>query len=187
MIRNHRLQIVVLLFLIMATVVALATIVYRNNSLENRSKALEKNLVNQHPAEKKYKDNELIVKFASQTPQLSVNKQGESLGEDLSKGAVAFEYLDNETIPQSIEILNQEYQIKEIEKVFKPESRSRAVTTKQGNQVIFDFSKVYIVRFESKQPIESLVSTLKQSNDFNYVEPNYQFEVSATPSDPEYF
>lgn len=137
-------------------------------------------------SEPEYVPGEIIVKLKSDVPALVLNNDAMESGKDLSKSAVFYANLDLGSIPDSIKELNKQYVIREIEKVFKNQNTRRVVKSKLGETRSFDFSKVYVIRFDPKQSIEDVENNFKNSTDLEYVEPNYTFKISAIPSDPEF-
>ena len=138
------------------------------------------------PPEPKYVPGEIIVKLKSNAPALVLKSEVMKTGKDLSKSAVTYANLASNSIPNSISKLNKQYAIREIEKVFKNQNTARVVKSKSGETISFDFSKVYVIRLEQKQAVENIISDLKNSPDFEYVELNNVYTIDSLPDDPYY-
>lgn len=106
---------------------------------------------------------ELIVKF----------KPGVSVKPSVSAVGIAT------TGYGSIDILNEQYGVTSLEKVFK-------TAKKPVVRELFDFSNIYMLKLPEDADILSAVEAYQRDPNVEYAEPNYLYHICVTPNDQDF-
>ena len=100
-----------------------------------------------------------------------------ALPSNFVKGEVLIK-LKTDTVPTSINKLNQKFKLKKMEKVFRPRPH-------QKKKPLPDLSRIYKLKFPLDKDVLKMVNEYRQDPNVEYAEPNYRFMVFA-PNDPYY-
>lgn len=130
------------------------------------------------PQPPSYVQNQIIIKFASTAPDLSVKTAEISTGVDLDKGPVRFDDINQATLPESIQFLHGKHPISTISKVFRSPKRSL--------QSISELAKVYTITFSNAVRVDNVIKDILGRKDIVYAEPNYIYTKLDVPNDPYY-
>lgn len=145
----------------------------------------------------KYKENELIVKFNNQIPNINLKSD-----KNINKDNFYLSDINENNIPLILKKIDDKNKIEFISKIFKNIDNSQdelfklkrifqehpAIKRKINEEDFIknDLSTVYKIVFEKNVPVEDLVKEIKNDNSIDFVEPNYIFHSFFTPNDPYY-
>jgi len=150
-------------------------------------------VLKQEPAEApkpEYVDDEVLIKFNFNVELPKIIKPGL----DFDKQAMDINDLDEK---QPIVQVFKSQNIKTIEKVFKgveePQKELTKIKAKFSDKKVneaeflkIDLSRTYKLIFDKSISVEDQIQQLSESNQFEYVEPNYIVKTALIPNDPYY-
>lgn len=187
----HLLPLVVLILSFSAVLLAL------KNRQDLRNFAAES-----RPVKKpEFKEGEVIVKFKKPLEASIIAKNKRDQGANFDNSEIPVSDIDQFQSPKIIQTMISKHKLKNIGKVFrgKQDSQTELNKTKslfskdlsEGKKKInekvlskIDLSRTYRLKFDSSESLEKIYKELKDSNDVEYVQPNYIYRTSIIPNDP---
>lgn len=150
------------------------TVKYSQNVQRSKAQASDTNLEEKKAQGKdaNYVKSEVLVKFKQ---DLRVKSEQKGKGIDFETGDVAFDDLDQATIPQKIKDLHDQNKIQKVEKVFKG--------TKNEHD---DLTRIYKLTLLDDISVSGIISQLSDEEGIDYTQPNYLVTAFAAPNDPFY-
>lgn len=149
-----------------------------------------------------YISGEILVKFKPGGANFKNSTEKMTQEVDFDKKPVSFSDLDLETLAPVLKVINEKYEIKTIEKVFKgvqdpqtelikfkqkftqEEFLERRINEKELSKI--DLSRTYKISFDKKTPLINVLQELAQSSEVEYAEPNFLYKIQFRPDDPYY-